>query len=76
MVFKMSNLITNLSYDEAQHLVMVKLYGQANVVDIVNIYQKITQFARVCSTRKLLVDVVELEHQYPAIEVINFSNAN
>jgi len=67
----MSKLITNLSYDEAENLVMVKLFGKANVVDVVNIYKKITQFAAQNSSHKLLVDVVELEHQYPAIEVIN-----
>jgi len=67
----MSKLITNLSYDGSENLVMVKLFGAANVGDIVNIYKKITTFAKINSSHKLLVDVVELEHQYPAIEVIN-----
>jgi len=67
----MSKLITNLSYDDSENLVMVKLFGAANVEDVVNIYKRITEFAKFNSTDKLLVDVIELEHQYPAIEVIN-----
>ena len=67
----MSNLITNLSYDASENLVMVKLFSTANVEDVVSIYKKITEYVKLNATNKLLVDVIELEHKYPAIEVIN-----
>jgi len=67
----MSKIITNLSYDACENLVMVKLFGAANVDDVVKIYKNITEFAKLNHTNKLLVDVIDLEHTYPAIDVIN-----
>ncbi|SFB97264.1 hypothetical protein [Pseudoalteromonas denitrificans] len=67
----MSGLITSLSYDETENLVMVNLFGKASVTDIIDTYKKITCFAKVNSSNKLLVDVSELKRYYPRVEVIN-----
>jgi hypothetical protein len=67
----MNQFSTSITYDETTHLVMMTLRGKISAQDVIGVYRIAHEYAKSHDCHKVLVDVVELEHQFAAIDIIN-----
>ncbi|MCQ8878668.1 hypothetical protein NQT69_11705 [Pseudoalteromonas shioyasakiensis] len=67
----MSNVSTCITFDASTSLIMMTLKGTASAQDVINFYQIAQQYGEMYSSNKLLVDVSELSHDFPASELLN-----
>jgi len=67
----MSNVSTCITFDASTSLIMMTLKGTASAQDVINFYQIAQQYGEMYSSNKLLVDVSELSHDFPASELLS-----
>jgi hypothetical protein len=71
----MKQIITSLSYDENEHLVLVKISGKSfNYKDLSESYKAIAQFAQKQSCERVLIDVTELRSAHSAYDIVLLVN--
>jgi len=66
----MSNISSCITYDASTSLIMMTLRGRATAQDVINFYQLAQQYSTIYSSNKILVDVSELVHDFPASDLI------
>lgn len=66
----MSNVSSCITYDASTSLIMMTLRGRASAQDVISFYQLAQQYSTVYSSNKLLVDVSELVHDFPASDLL------
>jgi len=66
----MSNVSSCITYDASTSLIIMTLKGRASAQDVVTFYQLAQQYSTVYNSNKMLVDVSELVHDFPAIELL------
>ncbi|CAM3754668.1 MULTISPECIES: hypothetical protein [Pseudoalteromonas] len=71
----MSNVSTCITYDASTSLIMMTLRGTASAQDVINFYQIAQQYVSMYGSNKLLVDVSELTHKFPASDLITIMPA-
>ncbi|MBB1365765.1 hypothetical protein H5154_05095 [Pseudoalteromonas sp. SR44-5] len=71
----MSNVFTCITYDASTSLIMMTLRGTASAQDVMNFYQIAQQYVSIYGSNKLLVDVSELTHKFPASELLTIMPA-
>lgn len=53
---------------------MMTLRGKASAQDVINFYQIAQQYVDMYDSNKLLVDVSDLQHDFPASDLLNNLN--
>ncbi|KPH58008.1 hypothetical protein AMS58_15455 [Pseudoalteromonas porphyrae] len=71
----MSNVSTCITYDASTSLIMMTLRGTANAQDVITFYQIAEQYIGIYKCNKLLVDVSELKHDFPASDLLSIMPA-
>ncbi|MFK3861063.1 hypothetical protein [Pseudoalteromonas rhizosphaerae] len=71
----MSNVSTCITYDASTSLIMMTLRGTASAQDVMNFYQIAQQYVSIYGSNKLLVDVSELTHKFPASDLLTIMPA-
>lgn len=67
----MSKVSTCIAFHASASLVMMTLRGTAQAQDVINFYQTARQYSAIYGSNKLLVDVSQLNHDFPASELLN-----
>lgn len=67
----MSNVSTCITFDASASLIMMTLRGKASAQDVINFYQIAQQYVAMYGSNKLLVDVSDLQHDFPASDLLN-----
>ncbi|WP_394188945.1 hypothetical protein [Pseudoalteromonas atlantica] len=67
----MSNISTCITFDASSSLIMMTLRGNASAQDVINFYQIAQQHVAIYGSNKLLVDVSEVTHNFPASDLLN-----
>lgn len=71
----MKQIITSLSYDENEHLILVKLIGKSlNYKDLSECYNTIAKFAEKQACERVLIDVTELSSAHSAYDIVLLVN--
>ncbi|CCQ10978.1 hypothetical protein PALB_18520 [Pseudoalteromonas luteoviolacea B = ATCC 29581] len=66
----MNQFSTSITYDETTRLVMMTLRGKISAQDVISVYRIAHEYAKSHRCDKVLIDVVELEHQFAAIDIV------
>ncbi|MFC3034787.1 hypothetical protein ACFOEE_19965 [Pseudoalteromonas fenneropenaei] len=67
----MSQFSTSITYDETTALVMMTLRGKITAQDVISVYKIANEYAKTHNCSKVLLDVVELEHKFAAIDIVD-----
>ncbi|MFC0119514.1 hypothetical protein [Pseudoalteromonas xiamenensis] len=67
----MNQFSTSITYDETTKLVMMTLRGKISAQDVISVYKIANEYAKSHDCTKVLIDVIELEHQFAAIDIVN-----
>lgn len=71
----MSKVSTCITYDASTSLIMMTLRGTASAQDVINFYQIAQQYVTIYGSNKLLIDVSELTHKFPASDLLKIMPA-
>ncbi|KZN46190.1 hypothetical protein L1077_09160 [Pseudoalteromonas luteoviolacea] len=67
----MSALSTSITFDQTTSLILMTVRGKAGAEDVVNAYKAAKVYSEQHGSKKVLVDVSELEHKFAAIDIVN-----
>ncbi|WP_404344178.1 hypothetical protein [Pseudoalteromonas mariniglutinosa] len=67
----MSNVSTCITYDASTSLILVTLKGTASAQDVINFYKIAQHYSVLYNSNRILVDVSQVTHQFPATDLLN-----
>lgn len=65
-----SNFSTCITYDVATSLIILTFKGTASAQDVINFYDVARLYANTYGSKKLLIDVRGLTHDFPATDLL------